>query len=286
MGIIYYGKLDNMKADGGEDNGVLHSWNEQHEEILKEWKAKCFVNLWLQDASSYFYTKLYNWLSYPVIIVSSLSSAALFSSDNLIIKYIVGVMTLSSGILTAITRQLKPGELHQQHSLTTRRYHNLIRSIDTCLSLTVPMRPQPSTFIEKIGLEIDTLAASQLDPPLKIIKQFEKKFGPLDRMLYGEDIVELMKIEMQANKMFKKMRKNERLSDEISVVVDPTIETKQNRYQRERYDKFTKSISNLDAAMKHDEDSIRESPKGDSVMLDINKLIMHTMSRDGKKTPE
>lgn len=191
-------------------------WTEAHEDILKEWKAKCFVNLWLQEKSSYYYVRLYNFLTYPIIFLTSTSSAALFSSNNLVLKYIAGVMTLTSGMLTAITRQLKPGELYQQHALTTRRYMNLLRNIDICLSLTIPMRLSPAHFIDKIGLEIDNLASNQLDPPISVIRRFEKKYGPLDKMLYGEDIVELLKIELHANKMFRKVKKNARLSEDMA----------------------------------------------------------------------
>jgi hypothetical protein len=191
-------------------------WTEAHEDILKEWKAKCFVNLWLQDKSAYYYVRLYNFLSYPVIMLSSVSSAALFSSDNHVLKYIAGVMTLCSGVLTAVTRQLKPGEMYQQHALTTRRYTNLLRNIDICLSLTVTMRPSPAHFLDKIGLEIENLASNQLDPPLNVIKRFERKYGPLDKMLYGEDIVELLKIELHANKMFRKVKKNARFSEDAA----------------------------------------------------------------------
>lgn len=190
------------------------TWTEAHEEILKEWKAKCFVHLWLQDTSAYYYSKLYNYLSYPVIILSSISSAALFSTDNQIIKYFVGVMSLISGILTAVTRQMQPGELHQQHAMTTRRYSNLIRSIDLCLSLTVSMRPPAGNFVDKIGAEIDNLASNQVDPPIRVLKNFERKYGTIDRMLYGEDIIELMKIELQANKMFRKIKKSQRVSED------------------------------------------------------------------------
>lgn len=199
------------------NNKVRESeWTEAHEDILKEWKAKCFVNLWLQEKSAYYYVRLYNYLSYPIIVLTSISSAALFASNNQVLKYIAGTMTLAAGVLTAVTRQLKPGELYQQHALTTRRYMNLLRSIDICLSLTISMRSSPAHFLDKIGLEIDNMASNQLDPPINVIRLFEKMYGPLDKMLYGEDIVELLKIELHANKMFRKVKKNARLSEDMA----------------------------------------------------------------------
>lgn len=182
-------------------------WTLKHEDILKEWKAKCFVNLWLQDRSAIFYAKIYNWLSFPIMLISSASSAALFASHDPVIKKTVGVVTLVAGVLTALSRQLQPGELQQQHATTTRRYHHLIRHIDTCLSITPSMRPGPELFLERIGIEIDNLAETQLDPPMSIIWSFEKKFGPVDRLLYGEDILVLMKMKLETSRIFKDMSK-------------------------------------------------------------------------------
>jgi hypothetical protein len=195
------------------------SWQDQHEDILRKWKSRCFVNLWLSVASGYFYSVLHNWLSYPVIVMSAVSSAAIFSYDSHVMKFTLGIVTLMCGILTSIMRQMKPGELYQSHTSFAKRYVNLIRAIDTCLSLTVSMRPSPDTFLERIGNELDILESSQLDPPLLIVKRFEKKYGAVHRVLYGEDIIQLMKIEMQATSLYDQIKKqqNRRLSD-VSVL--------------------------------------------------------------------
>jgi len=193
------------------------AWREEHEEILRKWKARCFVNLWLCVASAYFYSVLHNWLSYPVIIMSSVSSAALFTNNNQMLKYVLGLVTLSCGIITCTMRHLKPGEIYQSHSSFAKKYLSLIRTVDTCLSLTINMRPPPEIFLDRIGNELDMLEASQLDPPLLIVKRFEKKYGAMHRILYGDDIIELMKIELQASKLYNKIRTsnlgNFRLSD-------------------------------------------------------------------------
>lgn len=191
-------------------------WNEEHINILKEWKAKCFVNLWLQDRSAYYYWGMHNWLSYPVIVISSISSAALFSTDNEIVKYFSASMALSAGILTAITRQMKPGELHQQYLITSRRYQNIIRTIDTCLSLAADLRAQPATFIEKTGLELDSLSSTELGPPISVRKQFEIKYGPLDKILYGEDIVEVVRLDIEANNRVREVRKTQKNLSELT----------------------------------------------------------------------
>lgn len=202
------------------------SWCTKHEEILRKWKARCFVSLWLCIASAYFFGIVHNWLSYPVIIMSAISSATLFSYDAHVVKYCLGVITLSCGIITCIIRHIRPGEMYQNHSCFAKRYLNLIRTIDTCLSLTASMRPAPDMFIERVGNEIDILESTQLDPPMLIIRRFEKKYGPVHRILYGDDIVELMKIELQANTLFNKLKSSSQRLSDVSSSEFPVRTTK------------------------------------------------------------
>lgn len=182
-------------------------WLDSHEEILREWKAKCFVHMWLHTASSYYYAKIYDMLTFPIIVFSSMSSAALFTgTNNTVVKYLVSAITITAGILTVITRQMRPGELYQEYSATAKRYKSLIRLIDTCLDLPMELRLQPHIFIEKVKNEINTLSTSQLFPPLQVMELFEKRFGNIDQKLFGEDIVELLQHDIQTRKMVKKMR--------------------------------------------------------------------------------
>jgi len=203
-----------------------NEWNPIHENILKEWKAKSFAYLWLQNNSCYYYITIYNWLAYIVIIFSSFSAATMFALTNsssndlcketsfgisiIYVQYIIGSLTLLSAILTSLIRQIKPGEMYQIHSSTTKKYNSLIRSIDKCLSLISDLRPEPNSFIDKTGNELENLAENQIEPPLFIIKKFEKIFGPIDRILYGEDMVEIWKLQYRTNKIKNKIMKYEK----------------------------------------------------------------------------
>jgi hypothetical protein len=186
-------------------------WQESHEHMLREWKAKSFINLWLQEMSSYYYARVHDILTFPVIVFSSLSSAALFSrSESELIKYMVSGLTILTGILTVVTRQMRPGELYQEYSIIAKRYKALIRTIDTCLDLPVEMRAPPEAFTEKIKTEMNTLSSAQLSPPLFILRMFEKKFGSLEQKMFGEDIVEILQQDIQTRKNLKRVLKKKR----------------------------------------------------------------------------
>lgn len=188
------------------------SWQPQHDKILVLWKSKAFVNLWLQNRSTYYYLYIYNFLSYLIIVISSVSSATLFSDPDLFggkraINYIVGSLSIFSAICISILRQMKPAELHNIHAITTKKYHNIIRTIDACLSLPIRIRPPSIAFIEKIGRELENIESSQNEAPRHIIRRFERAYGPIDRLLYGEDVLQLLQMEYKTKKMFKKLEK-------------------------------------------------------------------------------
>jgi hypothetical protein len=173
------------------------TWRE-HEELLNKWRNKLFVQLWLQEHSMYFYSILNNVFTYPIIVISSLSSAALLSTNSAPLKYTVAGLSLVTGILTAISRQMKPAELYQQHALTTLRYQTLLRMIDTYVNLPPTLREEhPTTFMKRIEADIATLMETQINPPPFVKHKFEKNFGSIDRHVYGEEIMGLLRQSIQ-----------------------------------------------------------------------------------------
>jgi len=202
-------------------------WTHKHIQILKQWKAKAFVQLWLHDNSAYYYMFINIWVSYPIIVISAACSATVLVNDSGIVRLIVGVLSLLNAILTAVNKQLCPGAYMQEHLLMSKRYNNLIRNVDTCLCLTETMRPHPSVFIERVGMEIDNLADNTLNPPGYVVGKFESIFGTLDRMLYGENVFELLKLEMQTTNMVNNVRRRSEMMRNQPVQQDtpPDIET-------------------------------------------------------------
>lgn len=148
----------------------------------------------------YFYENVNNMLTYPIIVISSVSSATLFSTNNIAIKYVIGGLSLVTGILTSISRQMRPAELYQQYAITTLRYQALVRRIETYLSLPVIMREDdPVSFMRKIEMEISALSENQVNPPPYVKDMFQKRFGSLDKHVYGEAILELLRNDVMRN---------------------------------------------------------------------------------------
>lgn len=173
---------------------------EKLDRLLAKWRTRLFVNMWLQERSMYFYASMNNSLTYPIIVISSISSATLFSTNNVAIKYIVGGLSLVTGILTSISRQMRPAELYQQYAMTTLRYQALVRRIETYLSLPVAMREDdPIAFMRKVELEMSALLENQVNPPPYVKSLFTKRFGSLDSIVYGEAILETLRNDVMRN---------------------------------------------------------------------------------------
>lgn len=184
------------------------TWTEEYENILKDWKAKSFVYMWLQLKSGYHFIFLNNILTYPVIILSSVTSAALFTSDNELLRTILAIFSVITVVLTGIALEISPGEKLEKHMSSMKRHATLIRNIDYCLSLPKHMRADPTIFIEKVSIEMDFIAENENVVPRYVIRRFEKKFGKMDKLLYGEEIIDLLTEDIKTVKTVLKLIKN------------------------------------------------------------------------------
>jgi hypothetical protein len=168
-----------------------NGWTPAHDELLREWKLRAYVEYYIQTFSMYSLRKQSNWISYPIIVLSTTAGASIFSSDNHYIKYVAASMTLMSAILTGLLRQIQPGERSSQHNAASRRWSGLIRTIQQVLSTPVSQRPNVEVFLLQITSEMESVGSSQPEPLLSAIRKFQDMYGitSMDRLLFGDDIV-------------------------------------------------------------------------------------------------
>jgi hypothetical protein len=117
-------------------------------------------------------------------------------------------MSIVTGILTAVSRQMKPAEKYQEHCITAERYQVLIRKIDAYLSKPRSANNDDAKFTTEVELEINQLVTSSLKPPAWVRRQFRKKYGNINTMLYGKEIIDLMMKDTLASKYLKAIKSN------------------------------------------------------------------------------
>lgn len=162
-------------------------WNENHDNLLQNWRKQASINLWLQLASNYYYTRLNDYLSYPAIIVSAATSIGVFGiDDNLGGKLAISVMALVTGILTAINKHCRAAEKGQEFALRAKDYYTFIREIDFILSTSRDERGDLGETLERVKNTYDRIVDMQLEPPIHVIRDYEKKFRPLENSLFSD----------------------------------------------------------------------------------------------------
>jgi hypothetical protein len=188
-------------------NGDEDAWSGEHLALLTRWKSQAFVHMYLQDKSHYYYRMIYNFLTFPVILLSAVSSTTLFTSDSTAIKIFVAVVSITCACLAALQRQIRPAEFAAQHGNAAHRYQILIHRIEACMNMMPAMRPEVRKFVDKVHNEFQVLLGTQNDPPKYVIANFEKQYGRVEGILYGDEIADMITQSLRAQASYRRMEK-------------------------------------------------------------------------------
>jgi len=231
-------------------NGTPDVVSAHHDAILRRWRSQAFVYMQLQQNSSYFYRWVYNFLSYPVILFTVISSASIFSSRDDGLRYFAAALTITSSVLTTCIRQIRPAELSQEHATCSHRFRIILHSLDSCMKTPPPMRKDLSYFMDRVQTEIDRLITSQVDPPTFVIKRFESSNGPVNALLYGEDVISMVFNNMRTNDFVNDLHQQSKQTkrNSKSKNTDPPTTTKQSW---KTIEKMLADTSGMDIKDKH-----------------------------------
>lgn len=175
-------------------NNIRKGWTieKQYNLAIKDWRKRAFVEFYLQYRSMYLCKKLHNKLSAPIILMSAVAGATIFSSDNEIIKYVAASLSITSAIATGILRQMRPGERAAEHSGAMRRWGKLLERIKL-LDLT-DNKENLTVTITKIQGDMESIFSSQPGPHESAIKELNLRFTPhmMEKLWFGENFEELL----------------------------------------------------------------------------------------------
>ena len=163
------------------------AWTASHERILVDWKKQIAICLYLQDSSMYYYQFIYNLVTIPNLIVGGVLSVSIFSAeDTTPWKVIIGVLAIFSTFLTSLNRQIGAAEKSQEHKITSRAFQCLLRNMNMTLALLPEQRPHSDYYLRHVKHEIDRISDSQLDPPLLVVRMFNKKYESLNDFVFRD----------------------------------------------------------------------------------------------------
>ena len=175
---------------GGDTIPEQHYWCPKQEKLLIRWAEKAAGYRWLHNHARMFYKKQNDWLSYPCIIISSITGvggfAVLSPNDQnmsteqkqkiVIFQYFFAFLNVVAGILTSISKFNNSSRMMESHSVMCVQYSKFYRNIDMELSLETKYREDVLEFVNKVRLEYDRLLDDAPDIPSHTIEAFNDMF--------------------------------------------------------------------------------------------------------------
>jgi len=174
-----------------EPREEVHPWCEKHEKLLKSWAERAAGYRWLHNHSRLHYKKQNDYLSYPSIIIASITGVGGFAVLNpsgnenvstdtknkiMIIQYMFAFLNVLGGILTSISKFSQSSTLADSHSVMCIQYSKYYRNIDMELSLDEVDRTCVVDFVKKCREDYDRLLDEAPDIPAISIQAFNVEF--------------------------------------------------------------------------------------------------------------
>jgi hypothetical protein len=176
---------------GEEDVPHEHFWCEKQEKLLVRWAEKAAGYRWLHNHARLYYKQQHDYLSYPSIIIASITGVGGFAVLNpsggddidsdvaikiMVVQYFFAFLNVIGGILTSISKFGESANLEVAHSAMCKQYSKYYRNIDMEISLDVSHRVNIMILIKKCRQEYDRFLDEAPDIPSISIKAFNEAF--------------------------------------------------------------------------------------------------------------
>jgi len=171
-----------------EEQEYEPSWCPQQESLVYKWAERAAGYRWLHNHARLQLKKSADRLTYPTIIMSSITGVggfAVLSPDKAtpkqmlmitVIQYFFATLNIISGILTSIAKFSQSQKLSEAHSLMSIQYAKYYRAIDMELSLQRKDRAPVLEFVKKCKDEYDRMLSDAPDIPSDSIDAFNTSF--------------------------------------------------------------------------------------------------------------
>lgn len=168
-----------------------HQWCDKQEKLLKSWAERAAGYRWLHNHARLHFKRQNDYLSYPSIVIASITGVGGFAvlnpsgSENvshdtktkiMIVQYFFAFLNVLGGILTSIGKFSQSLSLSEAHSAMCIQYSKYYRNIDMELSLDVQDRTCVVDFVKKCREEYDRLLDEAPDIPAISIQAFNLEF--------------------------------------------------------------------------------------------------------------
>jgi len=173
--------LKKLEDTSQSSSDIANTWNSSHETLLASIGDKANCMRWMHTQSQIYYDRWNFWLSIPSVTLTALAGAStigvtqLNPSAQTYITILIGVVTISTGVLTSINQLIKAPQSSEGHRIAAIAYGKLYRVISNELALRRDQRTNAQEFLKVIRVEQDRLEESCPVIHSNIIHRFNKK---------------------------------------------------------------------------------------------------------------
>jgi hypothetical protein len=161
-----------------------NGWTRELENLFAEWADKASCYRWMHEKTGRMYHTSDQSLSFPVIILSTVTGAANFamssiSNDPTIKNYVqlgLGGLSILTGIISTIANRLAYASSAEAHRVASISWGKFNRLIVIELSLHPDERMESFAFMKMFRIELDRLIEQSPSIPESIINSFIYEF--------------------------------------------------------------------------------------------------------------
>jgi hypothetical protein len=164
-------------------------WTTALEELVASEGEKCRGLAWLNNRAEMYYSYRANAISIPVIILSTLAgtasvgSSSLFSGQTEISSIVIGLVSITTGILQTISSYFNWARKAESHRVAFLQYSKLFSVVRVEMSLPRVERKDADQLLSLIREGMERLAETTPTPPPSIIDEFNKHFKDEDKTI-------------------------------------------------------------------------------------------------------
>jgi hypothetical protein len=161
---------------------LIREWNSDLENYLKHLGEFSQIYSLLHKNSEKKYNKISYQFDIPNIVIAtvagtlSISSSGLFQGMEKEASIFIGILSLTSSILTTINSYFGFKKRSENHRLVSIQYQKLFLKIDLVLGLRQEERPNINEFIKFVTDEFNRLAEISPIIDKDLLKEFKNKF--------------------------------------------------------------------------------------------------------------
>jgi len=157
---------------------IAQTWNIQEEEILQSWAERASGWAWLHDKSHRYYHLQSDRLTYPSIILTTMSSGLGFigATTWIYMVYIIATMNIIAAICMSFQKFLRSTENAEIHTRFSSIFSSYTRKIALELTLNPEDRRDCIDFCKMCKDEYDKAVAECPPVPDNVIALFKKTF--------------------------------------------------------------------------------------------------------------